>query len=288
MWTDALAAWYEEHGRHHLPWRRTRDPWAVLVSEVMLQQTSVARVLPRWEAFLRRWPDPGSCAAAPLDDVLGEWSGLGYPRRAAALHRVAAAVARDGWPRDEAGLRSLPGIGPYTARALLAFAFDAGVSPPRDVNLGRVAARATLGVELHEAPPRQLDAVLAASRPPHVGPREHAFALFDLGATVCTARRPDCARCPLVGCASRARLADGSAVPPPPVRQAAYNGSMRQLRGAVLRALVGAAPPASLAELRRRVADVPAASRPGALEAAIAGLRRDGLLSVHALARVGG
>jgi A/G-specific adenine glycosylase len=281
VWTDALAAWYEEHGRHGLPWRRTRDPWAVLVSEVMLQQTSVARVLPRWTAFLRRWPTVEACAAAPLEDVLREWSGLGYPRRAVALHRCAAAVAAGDWPRDEAGLRALPGIGPYTARALLAFAFDADVPPPRDVNLGRVAARAALGVELHEAPPRRLDAVLASSRPAHVSPREHAFALFDLGATVCTARQARCGECPLAACLSRPRLAapDGAAaIPRAPRRQAPYAGSMRQLRGAVLRALVGASPPATWAELRERVAAAPAAAEPGALEAALEGLRRDGLL----------
>jgi len=278
VWTEDLAAWYEERGRHALPWRLTRDPWAVLVSEVMLQQTSVARVLPRWERFLDRWPSPQACAAATLDEVLREWDGLGYPRRAAALHRCATAVAGDGWPRDEAGLRALPGIGAYTARALLAFAFDAEVAPPRDVNLGRVAARAALGVEPHEVPPRQLDAVLAQSRPAHVSPREHAFALFDLGATVCTARRPRCTDCPLQGCASRPRLQDGAAVSAPR-RQAPYAGSMRQLRGAVLRALLGAGdPPQDWEELRARVAHAPASARPGALEQAVEGLRRDGLL----------
>jgi len=283
VWTDALAAWYEEHGRHHLPWRQTRDPWAVLVSEVMLQQTSVARVLPRWRSFLDRWPTPQACAAAAPEDVLREWQGLGYPRRALALHRAAQAVSASGWPRDEAGLRALPGVGPYTARALLAFAFDADVAPPRDVNLGRVAARAGLGVELHDARPRDLDAVLAASRPPHLSPREHAFALFDLGATVCVARRPRCAECPLTGCASRARLDDGEAPEPNPRRQAAWAGSMRQLRGAVLREMLSASPPHSLPELHRRVAHAQAAARPGALDEALRGLHRDGLLGSAAL-----
>ncbi len=281
MWTSELAAWYEEHGRHGLPWRLTRDPWAVLVSEVMLQQTSVARVLPRWERFLRRWPDAPACAAAPLEDVLREWDGLGYPRRAVALHRCAAAVAQLDWPRDEAGLRALPGIGAYTARALLAFAFDAEVAPPRDVNLGRVAARAGLGVEAHAVPARRLDEVLADSRPAHVSPREHAYALFDLGATVCTARRPACGECPLAACASRARMAPQGAptqATAGPRRQAPYAGSMRQLRGAVLRALLAAEPPGDWDELRAVVGAVPAAAREGALEAAVDGLRRDGLL----------
>lgn len=279
MWTDALAAWYEEHGRHRLPWRLTRDPWAVLVSEVMLQQTSVARVLPRWRAFLDRWPAPRDCAAASQDDVLREWQGLGYPRRALALHHAAQAVSVDGWPRDEEGLRRLPGIGPYTARALLAFAFDADVPPPRDVNLGRVAARAALGVELHEAGPRDLDGVLAGSRPPHVSPREHAFALFDLGATICTGRRPRCDECPLAACASRARLRGaGNTSVRAPRRQAPYAGSMRQLRGAVLREMLAATPPQTLQELQLRVREAPATAREGALQEALKGLHRDGLL----------
>jgi A/G-specific adenine glycosylase len=286
VWTDALAAWYEEHGRHDLPWRRTRDPWAVLVSEVMLQQTSVARVLPRWESFLTRWPTPQQCAEATLDDVLREWQGLGYPRRAAALHRAAQHVAQHGWPDNEEGLRALPGIGAYTARALLAFAFDADVPPPRDVNLGRVAARAALGVELHQATPAQLDSALATDRPRHVTPREHAYALFDLGATICVARRPRCPECPLHDCPSRARLGDPTTPPEkPPRRQAPWPGSMRQLRGAVLREMLGAAPPRSITELHQRVAAIPAAARDGAVAEALSGLQADGLLGGDRLAR---
>ena len=283
MWTDALAAWYEEHGRHDLPWRRTRDPWAVLVSEVMLQQTSVARVLPRWHSFMERWPTPDACAAASPEDVLREWQGLGYPRRALALHGAATAVARGGWPRTEEGLRALAGIGAYTARALLAFAFDADVPPPRDVNLGRVAARAALGAELHRATPAALDRALVSSRPPHVSPREHAFALFDLGATVCLARRPRCADCPLAACRSRARLGGGQPPETPPRRQAAWAGSMRQLRGAVLRAMLGEQPPTSLHQLEARVAPAPAAGREGAVAEALRGLQRDGLLGTDLL-----
>src|SRR5580692_3838372 len=141
-WTRGLARWYEGHGRHDLPWRATADPWAILVSEVMLQQTQVARVAGRWESFLARWPTPEACAAAPLPAVLREWQGLGYPRRARALHEVATAVAAGGWPDTEAGLRSLPGVGAYTARALLVLAFGASTIPPQDVNIARVTARA--------------------------------------------------------------------------------------------------------------------------------------------------
>src|SRR2546428_3492787 len=147
MWTDGLARWYVAGGRHDLPWRHTCDPWAVLVSEVMLQQTQVSRALPRWGPFMRRWPTPHSLAAAPLVDLLRAWQGLGYPRRARDLQRSAALISAVGWPRDERALRALPGVGEYTARALLVFAFAAPARLPRDVNIARVTARAALGVE---------------------------------------------------------------------------------------------------------------------------------------------
>ena len=280
IWTRGLEAWYEANGRHHLPWRRTRDPWAVLVSEVMLQQTSVARVLPRWERFLERWPTPAACAAAPLDDVLREWDGLGYPRRARSLRAAAAAVADAGWPRDERGLCRLPGIGPYTARALLAFAFDAeATAPPRDVNLGRVAARAGLGVEVEAVPPSAIAPVLAGGHPATMTMREYAFALFDLGATVCRARHAACAACPLTDCRSRSRLEATAGRPARRQRrQPPYAGSMRQLRGEVLREMLSDRPPRSFDDLARRVAHVAAAGRAGAVEEAVAALRDDGLL----------
>jgi A/G-specific adenine glycosylase len=272
--TAALAAWYAANGRHHLPWRQTRDPWAVLVSEVMLQQTPVTRVLGRWQRFLDRWPTPEACAEVPLEEVLREWHGLGYPRRAAALWRCAAAVARAGWPADEAGLRALPGIGPYTARALLCLTLDRSAAPARDVNLGRVAARCFLGVET--ALGSRLDAALAEHRPADMGWRDYTLALFDVGALLCRRRSVACDRCPLApGCASRERLEGG--VEAPGRRQPAYPGSMRQLRGAVLRAML-TRPGQSLDELERTVTGVPAASRPGAVAEALAGLRRDGLL----------
>jgi A/G-specific adenine glycosylase len=278
VWSRPLPAWYRAHGRHHLPWRGTREPWAVLVSEVMLQQTSVSRVLERWGPWLERWPDPAAFAAAPLDEVLRAWDGLGYPRRARSLHLTAGMVAAGGWPSDEAGLRRLPGVGPYTARALIAFCLDGEAPPPRDVNLARVAARAGLGVEAHQAGAGRLDEELRRSRPPGMSARDHAFALFDLGALVCRARSPRCGACPVAtACASRARLA--AAPPsPPPRRQPAWVGSRRQLRGAVLRALVAEEPPASAEALCARVAHAPAAHRPGALAAVLAELHGEGLL----------
>jgi A/G-specific adenine glycosylase len=273
--TAGLAAWYAAGGRHDLPWRRTRDPWAVLVSEVMLQQTPVARVLPRWSRFMERWPTPESCAGARLDDLLREWEGLGYPRRAAALWRSATMIAASGWPADETGLRSLPGVGSYTARALLCLAFDRPGAPARDVNLGRVAARCFLGVET--APGGRLDAALEVHRPPGMSRRDYTLALFDVGALLCRRRSAACDRCPLApGCASRARLAEG--LEAPPRKQAPYPGSMRQLRGAVLRAML-ARPDQSVPELERAVAGIPAAARPGAVVEALAALRRERLLT---------
>jgi len=174
--TVELLRWYEREARD-LPWRRTRDPWAILVSEVMLQQTQAARVVPYYERFLARFPDPAACAAAPAAAVLRAWSGLGYNRRALALHRAAGVVVREGWPND---LSSLPGVGPYTAAAVASFAFGASVLAV-DVNVRRVLSRR--GLEVAEPSP-QLNQ-----------------ALMELGATVCTARAPRCDVCPLAeGC----------------------------------------------------------------------------------------
>ena len=171
-----LLRWYEREARD-LPWRRTRDPWAILVSEVMLQQTQAARVVPYYERFLAGFPDPAACAAAPASSILRAWSGLGYNRRALALHRAAGVVAREGWPDD---LSSLPGVGPYTAAAVASFAFGASVLAV-DVNVRRVLSRR--GLEIAEPSP-QLNQ-----------------ALMELGATVCTARAPRCEVCPLAeGC----------------------------------------------------------------------------------------
>jgi A/G-specific adenine glycosylase len=240
----------------------------------MLQQTPVARVLGRWERFLARWPAPPACAAAALDDVLREWDGLGYPRRAVALWRSARILASSGWPADEAGLRALPGVGPYTARALLCLAFGVPAAPPHDVNIARVAARCWLGAE--SAPGRALDAVLLAERPLGMAERDWTLALFDVGALLCRRRTVACERCPLVSaCRSRERLVAG--VPAASRRQAAYAGSMRELRGAVLRAML-ASPDLGGRELAAAVAGVAAAARPGAVAEALAGLQREGLL----------
>ena len=165
----ALLSWFDEHGRD-LPWRRTRDPYAILVSEVMLQQTQVARVVPRYLAFLARWPSVDALAAATPADVIREWQGLGYNRRALNLHRAACRIAAEGWPDD---LTELPGVGRYTADAVARFALDRPVLPV-DTNVRRVLER-TGGT---------------------FGPAS-AHALMDLGATICLARIPRCDVCPL-------------------------------------------------------------------------------------------
>jgi A/G-specific adenine glycosylase len=204
---ELLLAWYEVSGRD-LPWRRTRDPYAILVSEVMLQQTRVDRVVPRYERWLARWSTAPALAAASQADVIREWQGLGYNRRAVALHATARRIAADGWPAD---LTELPGIGPYTAAALRNFAFGDGVLP-RDVNVERVERR---------------------TRRRFTG--RAAQGLMDLGATVCLARIPRCDVCPLSGaCPSRGTRDE------PARRQSAFAGSFRQRRAAVLRLVLEA------------------------------------------------
>jgi len=244
----ALHAWGEASLRD-LPWRRTRDPWAVLVSEAMLQQTQVARVVERYGPFLARFPAPGAMAAAPLADVLDAWAGLGYYRRARDLHRAATAIVdrhAGRVPGTLPELVALPGIGAYTARAVLALAHeqDHGVV---DTNVARVLARAFAGEPMTTSVVQRLaDAVVPAG-----SAWLHNQAMLDLGATVCTARAPRCDVCPLrAGCAWRRdggadRDAGAGGGPPDPARttagtsrpQAPFAGSDRQGRGRLLAAL---------------------------------------------------
>jgi A/G-specific adenine glycosylase len=208
---SALLAWYDRH-RRTLPWRALpgegRDPYRVWLSEVMLQQTTVAAVTPRFGAFLARFPDVAALAEAPWDEVAKAWARLGYYARARNLHAAAKAVAALGaFPRDEAGLRALPGIGGYTAAAIAAIAFDIPAVPV-DGNVERVMAR------LHAVrePLPGSKTILAAharrfgeAQAARARPGDFAQALFDLGATVCTPRSPTCALCPLLGrCAAQA------------------------------------------------------------------------------------
>jgi A/G-specific adenine glycosylase len=217
----ALASWYAAHGRHDLPWRATRDPWAILVSEVMLQQTQVARVLVAWPAFMARFPTPAVMAEAPLGDVIAAWDRLGYPRRARRLWEAATVVAHRGWPDD---LATLPGVGRYTAAAILAQATDRDV-PAVEVNVRRVVQRVE-GRLLSERAAELASTTVGRG----LHGRDRLLALMDLGATVCTARAPACPACPLRRrCATRGPLAGEVRA-----RQAAFAGSFRQRRGLVM------------------------------------------------------
>jgi A/G-specific adenine glycosylase len=225
---SALLEWFRANGRD-LPWRHTRDPYAILVSEVMLQQTQVERVIPRYLRWLERWPSATALASASRADVIREWQGLGYNRRAVNLHRAAQRVAAHGWPDD---LTELPGVGAYTAAAIRNFAFGDAVLPV-DTNVRRVQER-TGG---------------------SFGP-ESAQALFDLGATICLARIPRCAVCPLAaGCPSQGRRYE------PLRRQSRFEGSFRQRRAEALRLAA-------------------AGGQPGD-EEALASLVRDGLVEIE-------
>jgi A/G-specific adenine glycosylase len=231
-----LLAWYARNGRD-LPWRHTRDPYAILVSEVMLQQTQVERVVPRWRAWLERWPTAEALAAASPAEVIVEWQGLGYNRRAVNLHRAAQHVAAHGWPDD---LTELPGVGPYTAGAVGNFAFGCDVLPV-DTNVRRIQERTG---ETFDGACTQ--------------------ALFDLGATICLARIPRCGECPLAArCPSRGRRYE------PLRKQSPFEGSFRQRRAVALRAVAAGEQPSDgdalvalerdgLVEVRDGVASLPA------------------------------
>jgi A/G-specific adenine glycosylase len=209
---ELLLTWFSQNGRD-LPWRRTSDPYGILVSEVMAQQTQVDRVVPRWERWLARWPTVEALAAASAAEVIREWQGLGYNRRAVNLHRAAQHVAAHGWPDD---LTNLPGVGRYTADAVACFALGRDVLPV-DVNVRRVQERTG-----------------------HAFTAAAAQALMDLGATVCLARIPRCELCPLAeGCPSHGNRYE------PLRKQGPFEGSFRQRRAATLRLVADAERPVS-------------------------------------------
>jgi A/G-specific adenine glycosylase len=202
-----LLEWFAKTGRD-LPWRHMRDPYAILVSEVMLQQTQVERVIPRYLAWLERWPTVEALAEASPADVIREWQGLGYNRRGLNLHRAGRAIATGGWPDD---LTSLPGVGPYTAAAIRCFAFGDDVLPV-DVNVARVQ--------------RRTGATYSSNA---------AQALMDLGSTICLARIPRCDDCPLAaGCPSRGIREE------PARKQGPFAGSFRERRATTLRIVADA------------------------------------------------
>jgi A/G-specific adenine glycosylase len=232
----ALIVWYDEAARD-LPWRQPgTSPWQILVSEFMLQQTPVTRVQPIWEQWINRWPTPSATAAASAADVLRAWGKLGYPRRAKRLHECATVIARehnDVVPDEVDTLLSLPGVGEYTARAVVCFAFQQRV-PVVDTNVRRVVARTVRGTA--DAAPSSRDlAQVAELLPKDATAARFSAALMELGATVCTARSPRCGICPLVDCAWRA-----AGYPPaeaPARRPQTYAGTDRQVRGKLLEVL---------------------------------------------------
>jgi A/G-specific adenine glycosylase len=209
---EAILAWWDAHHRE-LPWRASRDLYAVWVSEVMSAQTSVTRAAEAWTDWMARWPTVQALAAASLADVLAQWQGLGYPRRARDLHRSAGIVAAEGWPGD---LTELPGVGLYVAAAIACFAREEPVLP-LDVNVRRVLARRFPdGVDTGEAPWRA------------------GQALMEFGQRVCTAR-PRCAECPArAGCPGAEQAGRGADAAPRARRQAPFEGSLRQRRGRLL------------------------------------------------------
>ena len=254
-----LAAWYARHGRHELPWRATRDRWAVLVSEVLLQQTQVGRVGAVWPSFMARFPTPEAMAAAGAGEVITAWGRLGYPRRARRLWEAAVRITGGGWPAD---LTELPGVGRYTADAVGA-QVDGRDAPAIETNIRRVVERRA-GRTL--TPTEAAAAAREAGRP--LTGRDRLLALMDVGAVLCRPRLPLCDECPLEpGCVTAAA---GPASADPALgrrtRQAAYEGSFRQRRGQVLARLrVGPHPSAEL--------DAPA----------LASLLEDGLATLEGL-----
>ena len=257
-----LVGWFGAYGRD-LPWRRTRDPWAIVVSELMLQQTQVDRVVPRWRRFLGRFPTVAACAAASVGEVIDEWAGLGYNRRAVNLHRMAVAVVDEhggAFPRARPALEQLPGIGPYTARAVRVFAFEEP-DAVLDTNVARILAR-TVGHPLSRA---EAQALADANLGPD--PWAHNQALLDVGAGWCRPRSPRCDDCPLL---ARCRWAAAGRPDPDPAvgsagvsgRQSRFEGSDRQGRGRLVRALrAGPVADGALAEVMGWPDDRPRARR---------------------------
>jgi A/G-specific adenine glycosylase len=294
----ALLDWFARSGRD-LPWRRTRDPYRIMVSELMLQQTQVDRVIPKYHAFLATFPTLEALAAAPTAEVIRAWSGLGYNRRAVNMQRTARAVLEEHggqFPRDVVALLKLPGIGPYTAGAIACFAFEQDVAF-MDTNIRRVVQRLFVGPEASvPAGEARLVELAEAAIPAGQGWAWNQ-AIMELGALICTAGSPTCWRCPVrAGCRAYAAwraadeqvFADGQAAPTrqrrvAERREAPYAGSNRYYRGRVVEALrrlpAGTALP--LRELGGHVKDGFGEGDLAWLRAVIEGLARDGLVAIE-------
>jgi len=245
-YSTAVLAWYESHARD-LPWRAPdATPWSILVSEIMLQQTPVVRVLPAWRAWMERWPTPAHLASEASGEAVRMWNRLGYPRRALRLHACAVAVTEEHGgrvPDDHATLLSLPGVGAYTAAAVASFAYGQRHAI-LDTNVRRVLARAETGVEYPPKTQTKAETALAESLLPPTASvaARWGVAVMELGALVCTARTPACAACPIAGqCAWK--LAGKPAYDGPPRRGQTYEGTDRQVRGRLLAVLRDSAHP---------------------------------------------
>ena len=273
----AVSSWFREHGRD-LPWRRPGfTAWGTLVSEVMLQQTPVVRVVPRLEQWLERWPTPADLAASPASEAVRAWDRLGYPRRALALHAAAVVITeRHGGvvPETVPELLALPGVGDYTARAVAVFAYGHR-HPVVDTNVRRVLARAVEGLAEPWAPNARRDLPLMESQLPTdlPGARVASAAVMELGALVCTARSPRCDECPLVDRCAWVLAGRPEHDGPPLRRQAAFAGSDRQVRGLVMAELRASDVPVSSDEVAALWPDADQRER------ALAGLLRDGLVT---------
>lgn len=271
----ALLGWYADEARD-LPWRRDGvTGWQILMSEVMLQQTPVARVAPIWKEWVERWPVPSAMAAASPAEVLRAWGRLGYPRRALRLHECAGVLARDHGdvvPSDVDVLLSLPGVGEYTARAVACFAYGRKV-PVVDTNVRRVVARAVHGLAEAGNPStkrdlRDVEALLPADR---AEAAVFSAALMELGATICTARTPDCSRCPLPECAWVQAGRPAHEGPRRKVQK--FAGTDRQVRGRLMAVLRESDTP-----VERPVLDQVWLSDPGQRDRALHSLLVDGLV----------
>jgi A/G-specific adenine glycosylase len=279
---EALLAWYARFGRTHLPWRRTRDPYRIVVAEFMLQQTQVERVLPLYTAFLERFPTLAALAESDAGDVMRAWRGLGYNSRAQRLRLLAQTVVTEHggeFPRERDALLALPGIGPYTAAAVRAFAFDQS-DVALDTNVRRVVGRLKFGSEfpLH-ATDRTIGTAAAAMIPPGRG-HDWNSAVMDLGATTCTARAPKCLLCPLAThCAAGGGdpgLFASAVVRRAPAVAVPFIQTKRFLRGRIVDRLrdVPARDVVALEELQRDLAEVVPRDRlaeiPGLVETLVA------------------
>lgn len=274
----SLLSWYREHGRHSLPWRHTRDPYRILVSELMLQQTQVSRVQPKYEAFTSAFPTIGALAHASRHTVLTHWQGLGYNSRAVRFHALAKLIAsgRAGkLPETRDELMALPGIGPYTAGAVIIFS-QRKPSLSVDVNIERVLKRVFF---TPKAAPRkaevdalQLRLITASGKPHHW----HA-ALMDIGSAICTARKPKCASCPLLKqCNTRGVRPDEMRAVP---KQSRFPGSTRWWRGQALKTLLQG--PIKERHLLHRIKERPDADDEARFEAAIAAMIAEGIIERH-------